>query len=170
MFSSLIEKLQRREDLTVDEASAAMGEIMDGRASSAQIAGLLIALAMKGERPSEVVGLARTMRLRAVPLSTTFDPVFDTCGTGGDGIHTFNVLTVSALVVAASGITSTNQSAAPAATARTPRGTPHKPQHPSTIHRMSQKSRHTHTQPTQYTIPGHHRNHTTTSYTTSPTN
>ena len=104
MFSSLIEKLQRREDLTVDEASAAMGEIMDGRASSAQIAGLLIALAMKGERPSEVVGLARTMRLRAVPLSKTFDPVFDTCGTGGDRSHTFNVSTVSALVVAASGV------------------------------------------------------------------
>ena len=104
MFSSLIEKLQRREDLTVDEAAAAMGEIMDGRASSAQIAGLLIALAMKGERPSEVVGLARTMRLRAVPLSKTFDPVFDTCGTGGDRSHTFNVSTVSALVVAASGV------------------------------------------------------------------
>ena len=104
MFSALIEKLQRREDLTVDEASAAMGEIMDGRASSAQIAGLLIALAMKGERPSEVVGLARTMRLRAVPLSKKFDPVFDTCGTGGDRSHTFNVSTVSALVVAASGV------------------------------------------------------------------
>ena len=104
MFSSLIERLQRREDLTVDEASAAMGEIMDGRASSAQIAGLLIALAMKGERPSEVVGLARTMRLRAVPLSKKFDPVFDTCGTGGDRSHTFNVSTVSALVVAASGV------------------------------------------------------------------
>jgi anthranilate phosphoribosyltransferase len=104
MFSSLIEKLQRREDLTVDEAAAAMGEIMDGRASSAQIAGLLIALAMKGERPSEVVGLARTMRLRAVPLSKTFDPVFDTCGTGGDRSHTFNVSTVSALVVAAAGV------------------------------------------------------------------
>ena len=65
---------------------------------------LLIALAMKGERPSEVVGLARTMRLRAVPLSKTFDPVFDTCGTGGDRSHTFNVSTVSALVVAASGV------------------------------------------------------------------
>jgi anthranilate phosphoribosyltransferase len=59
---------------------------------------------MKGERPSEVVGLARTMRLRAVPLSKKFDPVFDTCGTGGDRSHTFNVSTVSALVVAASGV------------------------------------------------------------------
>ncbi len=104
MFSPLIEKLQRREDLTVDEASAAMGEIMDGRATPAQIAGLLIALAMKGERPAEVVGLARTMRARATPLSKTYHPVFDTCGTGGDRSHTFNVSTVSALVVAASGV------------------------------------------------------------------
>jgi anthranilate phosphoribosyltransferase len=104
MFSPLIEKLQRREDLTIDEASAAMGEIMDGRATSAQIAGLLIALAMKGERPSEIVGLARTMRGRATPLSKTYHPLFDTCGTGGDRSHTFNVSTVSALVVAASGV------------------------------------------------------------------
>jgi anthranilate phosphoribosyltransferase len=104
MFSPLIEKLQRREDLTVDEAAAAMGEIMDGRATPAQIAGLLIALAMKGERPSEIVGLARTMRARATPLSKAYHPVFDTCGTGGDRSHTFNVSTVSALVVAASGV------------------------------------------------------------------
>jgi anthranilate phosphoribosyltransferase len=104
MFSPLIEKLQRREDLTVDEAAAAMGEIMDGRATPAQIAGLLIALAMKGERSAEVVGLARTMRARATPLSKTYHPVFDTCGTGGDRSHTFNVSTVSALVVAASGV------------------------------------------------------------------
>jgi anthranilate phosphoribosyltransferase len=104
MFSPLIEKLQRREDLTVDEASAAMAEIMDGRATPAQIAGLLIALAMKGERPSEVVGLARTMRARAVPLSKTYHPVFDTCGTGGDRSHSFNVSTVTALAVAACGV------------------------------------------------------------------
>jgi anthranilate phosphoribosyltransferase len=104
MFSALIEKLQRREDLTVEEASAAMGEIMDGRAAPSQIAGLLIALAMKGERPSEVVGLARTMRTRATPLSRARHPVFDTCGTGGDRSHTFNVSTLTALVVAASGV------------------------------------------------------------------
>ena len=105
MFSALIEKLQRREDLTVEEASAAMGEIMDGRAAPAQIAGLLIALAMKGERPSEVVGFARTMRARATKLSKVHQPVFDTCGTGGDRSHTFNVSTVAALVVAAAGVT-----------------------------------------------------------------
>jgi anthranilate phosphoribosyltransferase len=104
MFSTLIEKLQRRQDLSVDEAAAAMEEIMEGRAQPAQIAGLLIALAMKGERPSEVVGLARTMRARATRLSQPFSEVFDTCGTGGDRAHTFNVSTVAALVVAASGV------------------------------------------------------------------
>ena len=56
MFASLIEKLQRRQDLTTGEAAAAMNEIMEGRAQPAHIAGLLIALAMKGERPSEIVG------------------------------------------------------------------------------------------------------------------
>jgi anthranilate phosphoribosyltransferase len=105
MFPALIEKLQRRQDLTVDEASAAMDEIMEGRAQASQIAGLLIALAMKGERPAEVVGLARTMRARATPLSREFHPVFDTCGTGGDRAHTFNVSTVAALVLASCGVT-----------------------------------------------------------------
>jgi anthranilate phosphoribosyltransferase len=105
MFAELIEKLQRRQDLSVDEAASAMDEIMEGRAQPAQIAGLLIALAMKGERPSEVVGLARTMRARATRLSRVPDDVFDTCGTGGDRAHTFNVSTVAALVVAACGIT-----------------------------------------------------------------
>ncbi len=104
MFSSLIEKLQRREDLTMDEAAGAMGEIMDGRAQPAQIAGLLVALTMKGERPSEIVGLARTMRSRAARLSREYAPVFDTCGTGGDRANTFNVSTVSALVLAGCGV------------------------------------------------------------------
>ena len=104
MFAPLIEKLQRREDLTADEAAGAMGEIMDGRAQPAQIAGLLIALAMKGERPAEIVGLARAMRARAVTLSRPFNDAFDTCGTGGDRAHTFNVSTVAAFVVAGSGV------------------------------------------------------------------
>ena len=104
MFAPLLEKLHRREDLTVDEASAAMEEIMEGRAQPAQIAGLLVGLRMKGERPAEIVGLARTMRARATRLSKTFAPAFDTCGTGGDRAHTFNVSTVSALVIAACGV------------------------------------------------------------------
>jgi anthranilate phosphoribosyltransferase len=104
MFRELLEKLQRHEDLTVDEASAAMGAIMDGRAAPSQIAGLLVGLAMKGERPDEIVGLARTMRSRATALSRTLAPVFDTCGTGGDNAHTFNVSTVAALALAACGV------------------------------------------------------------------
>ena len=104
MFAGLIEKLQRREDLTADESAAAMDEIMEGRALPAQTAGLLVALAMKGERPAEIVGLARTMRARATKLSKQHDPVFDTCGTGGDRAHTFNVSTVAALVLAACGV------------------------------------------------------------------
>jgi anthranilate phosphoribosyltransferase len=104
MFASLIEKLQRREDLTTDEAAGAMEEIMEGRAQPAQIAGLLIGLTMKGERPSEVVGLARAMRSRATRLSRDHSPVFDTCGTGGDRSNTFNVSTVAALVLAACGV------------------------------------------------------------------
>jgi anthranilate phosphoribosyltransferase len=59
---------------------------------------------MKGERPDEIVGLARTMRARATKLSRSFAPVFDTCGTGGDNAHTFNVSTVAALVLAACGV------------------------------------------------------------------
>ena len=104
MFPGLIDKLQRRVDLTVDEAAGAMEAIMDGRAQPSQIAGFLVGLAMKGERPDEIVGLARTMRGRATPLSRSFAPVFDTCGTGGDGAHTFNVSTVAAIVLAACGV------------------------------------------------------------------
>jgi anthranilate phosphoribosyltransferase len=104
MFAGLIEKLQRRQDLTMDEAAAAMDAIMEGRAQPAQIAGLLVGLSMKGERPAEIVGLARTMRSRATQLSRSYAPVFDTCGTGGDRAHTFNVSTIAALVLAACGV------------------------------------------------------------------
>src|SRR5882762_8499721 len=107
MFPDLIEKLTRREDLTVEEASAAMAEVMEGRATAAQIAGLLIGLAMKGERPAEIVGLAKTMRAHAVHLSKrsgTGETVFDTCGTGGDRSGTFNISSCAAIVVAACGV------------------------------------------------------------------
>ena len=104
MIPLLLEKLLRREDLTTEEAAAAMDEIMEGRVQPSQIAGLLVALAMKGERPAEIVGFARAMRARATRLSREYAPVFDTCGTGGDRAHTFNVSTVAALVVAGCGV------------------------------------------------------------------
>ena len=104
MFAPLLEKLRRHEDLSTDEAAAAMGAIMDGQAQPSHIAGLLMALALKGERPQEMVGFARAMRARAVPLPRSVAAVLDTCGTGGDGAHTFNVSTAAALVVAGAGV------------------------------------------------------------------
>ena len=104
MFAGLLEKLRRRRDLTEEEAAAAMTEIMAGRAAPSQIAGLLVGLSMKGERPGEIVGLARTMRAESVALSRAFSGVFDTCGTGGDGLGTFNVSSLAALVLAACGV------------------------------------------------------------------
>jgi anthranilate phosphoribosyltransferase len=103
MFSGLIEKLMRRADLTSEEAAAAMAEIMEGRASEAQIGGLLVGLAMKGERPAEIVGLAQTMRKHGVKVARRPD-VFDTCGTGGDRSGTFNISSCAALVVASCGV------------------------------------------------------------------
>jgi anthranilate phosphoribosyltransferase len=104
MFPALLEKLMRHEDLTEDEAAGAMREVMDGRASPASLGALLSALVMKGERPAEVVGFARTMREHAVKLSQPAGDVFDTCGTGGDRAGTFNISSAAALVVAACGV------------------------------------------------------------------
>jgi anthranilate phosphoribosyltransferase len=104
MFPALIEKLTRREDLTTEEAGAAMTSIMAGKAADAEIAALLVGLATKGEHAAEIVGFARTMRAHAVRLSRSYAPVFDTCGTGGDRSGTFNISSCAALVVAASGV------------------------------------------------------------------
>jgi anthranilate phosphoribosyltransferase len=104
MFPLLIEKLVRHEDLTTDEAAQAMREVMEGRAAPSALAGLLAALVMKGERPEEIAGLARTMREHAVQLTTSPGDVFDTCGTGGDRSGTFNVSSAAAVVVAACGV------------------------------------------------------------------
>ena len=105
MLAPLIEKLMRREDLTSDEATEAMAAIMEGQATEAPIAAFLVALAMKGERPDEILGLARSMREHAVPLSKSFPAVFDCCGTGGDRSGTFNISSCVALVVAGCGVT-----------------------------------------------------------------
>ena len=66
MFPLLIDKLVRHEDLTTDEAASAMREVMEGRAAPGALAGLLAALVMKGERPEEIAGLARTDRKSVV--------------------------------------------------------------------------------------------------------
>src|SRR5258705_9465326 len=104
MFAALLEKVVRHEDLTEDEAAGAMREVMEGRSSPAALAALLSALVMKGERPSEIVGFARTMREQSVKLTMPVADVFDTCGTGGDRSGTFNISSAAAIVIAACGV------------------------------------------------------------------
>jgi anthranilate phosphoribosyltransferase len=104
MLTQLLEKVVRHEDLTEDEAAAAMREVMEGRANATALGALLTGLVMKGERPSEIVGFARTMREHAVKLSAPVNDVFDTCGTGGDRSGTFNISTTAAIVIAACGV------------------------------------------------------------------
>jgi anthranilate phosphoribosyltransferase len=103
MIGPLISRLLRHDDLTEDEAAQAMDVVMRGEAHPAQLAGLLIGLAMKGERPAELVGLARTMRARGIAIDAGTDAV-DTCGTGGDRSGTFNISTAAAIVVAGAGL------------------------------------------------------------------
>src|SRR5476649_2671962 len=104
MFTELLEKVVRHEDLTAEEAAGAMREVMEGRAVPTSLAALLAALAMKGERPSEIVGFARSMREHAVKLSAPVGEVFDTCGTGGDRSGTFNISSAAAIVISACGV------------------------------------------------------------------
>jgi anthranilate phosphoribosyltransferase len=97
-----IAKLVKRQDLTGDEAAAAFEIIIRGDATPSQIAGFLIALRMKGETAEEIAGFARTARAMATPIEVD-GALLDTCGTGGDGLATFNISTLSAIVAAACG-------------------------------------------------------------------
>ncbi len=106
---SLLPYLHRavnREHLTAAEAEEAMALILGGQASTAQIAALLVALRMKGETAVELLGFARAMRQKAnrVAAASDGEPLLDTCGTGGDGLGTFNISTICAFVVAGAGV------------------------------------------------------------------
>jgi anthranilate phosphoribosyltransferase len=101
-----IHHLFGRQDLTIEQADAAMTEIMQGEATPAQIGAFLAALRMKGETVAEITGCARAMKRSAVPVRPAIGDAMlvDTCGTGGDGTHTFNISTAAAFVVAGQGI------------------------------------------------------------------
>jgi anthranilate phosphoribosyltransferase len=94
--------------LTTEQAENTLGEIMQGEASSLQIAALLGALRMRGETTDEIIGFARAMRQRAIPVTSQHALLVDTCGTGGDasthGIATFNVSTAAAFIAAGAGV------------------------------------------------------------------
>ncbi|HSP68278.1 MAG TPA: anthranilate phosphoribosyltransferase, partial [Bryobacteraceae bacterium] len=89
-------------DLSGEEAHQAMGVLLEGGASEAEIAAFLVALKMKGETAKEIAGFARAMRDRMIVVDAGPD-VIDTCGTGGDDAGTFNISTVAALVMAGAG-------------------------------------------------------------------
>jgi anthranilate phosphoribosyltransferase len=89
--------------LDEDQAAAVATEIMAGRATSAQIAALLVALRVKGETVDEITGFVRAMRQGATRVAVCSDRLVDTCGTGGDRSRTFNISTVSAFVAAGAG-------------------------------------------------------------------
>ena len=92
------------ENLNEELAAAAIGAIMDGASDDILVAAFLTALRLKGETVDELVGAARAMRARAAAIPVDLDGLLDTCGTGGDGLATFNISTAAALVAAAAGV------------------------------------------------------------------
>ncbi|MBM4446583.1 MAG: anthranilate phosphoribosyltransferase [Chloroflexi bacterium] len=103
MIKEAIVTLVSGRSLATDEAAKVMEEIMEGEATPAQFGAFVTALRLKGETVDEIVGLSRTMRAKAIPVSTD-GLVVDTCGTGGDGSHTFNISTAAAFVAAGAGL------------------------------------------------------------------
>ncbi|MBC8276328.1 MAG: anthranilate phosphoribosyltransferase [Chloroflexi bacterium] len=103
MIKEAIAALVSGNSLATDEAAQVMEEIMQGEATPTQFGAFVTALRLKGETVDEIVGLARTMRAKAIPVITD-GLVVDTCGTGGDGSHTFNISTTAAFVAAGAGL------------------------------------------------------------------
>jgi anthranilate phosphoribosyltransferase len=106
-WSGLLAELLEGRSLTAEQTHWAMGEIMAGEASDAQIAAFVVALRAKGETPAEVNGIVAAMLDNAVGLPVPLElsvRAVDTCGTGGDRAHTVNISTMAALVVAGAGI------------------------------------------------------------------
>jgi anthranilate phosphoribosyltransferase len=104
-----------RESLSREEARGVMGEVLSGKCTDSQISALLVGLHMKGETVEEIVGFAEAIRAAATPIrlrtnalvdasGTEREALVDTCGTGGDAAGTFNISTVTALVVAGAGV------------------------------------------------------------------
>ena len=104
MIQDSIKKVVQKQDLDETEMAEVMTEIMSGAATDAQIGAFMAALASKGETFSELAGAARAMRRKATRIQCTADTVVDTCGTGGDRAHTFNISTTAAFVVSACGV------------------------------------------------------------------
>lgn len=104
-FLAYLHKVSDGVVLSVEDAQDAMELILNGGATTAQIAGFAVAIKMRGEVRDEVLGFARAMRKHSVKVDVgTSDTLLDTCGTGGDGAGTFNISTIAAFVVAGAGL------------------------------------------------------------------
>jgi anthranilate phosphoribosyltransferase len=105
MFKANLSKIIQKENLNEEQMSQMITDIFSGNITDAQIGAMMAALATKGETFEELAGAARAMRRKALRIQTSAATVVDTCGTGGDGAHTFNISTTTAFVVAACGVT-----------------------------------------------------------------
>jgi anthranilate phosphoribosyltransferase len=103
MIKEAIHMLVDNINLSEGEMATCMKEIMEGKATDSQIGALLSALRVKGETVEEITGAAKIMREKATAIKAP-EGVLDTCGTGGDMSHTFNISTTTALVVSGAGI------------------------------------------------------------------
>ncbi len=101
-LTPVLGKLAKGEALSADEAEGAIGSMMDGAASEAEIGAFLMALHQRGETVAEILGGARALRARVRSVEAPADAI-DTCGTGGDGAHTLNISTAAAFVAAGAG-------------------------------------------------------------------
>ena len=104
MIQEAIAKLVAHQDLSEAEAEAAMSTVIDGEASPAQIGAFLLAVRMKGETAPEIVGCAKALQRRAIPVQPERTELVDISGTGGDRSGTFNISTTTAFVVAGAGL------------------------------------------------------------------
>lgn len=104
MIQEAIAKLVEKNNLSQQEAEQVMSEIMEGKATDAQIAAFLISLRMKGETIEEITACAKIMREKANRINPKANYLVDTCGTGGDKSGTFNISTASAFVAAGAGV------------------------------------------------------------------
>ncbi len=103
-YVPLLRRAIAGDDLSEPEAAGLVGAAMDGSFTQVQVAGILVAIAVKGEAVAEIVGAARAMRERSLHVEHGLDTVLDIVGTGGDGANTINISTMAALCVAAAGI------------------------------------------------------------------
>jgi len=102
-YKTTLDTLIARQDLDQAHMREVMDAVMDGQLTQAQIGALLVALRMKGETTAEIAGAASSMRDHATHIDAGPAPIVDTCGTGGDGAHTYNISTTAAFIAAGAG-------------------------------------------------------------------